>query len=320
VASGLLPLGSVSRAKWASAVLHETTNLFQLQKWYFDLVTTEGTAFLGYAARLRLGPFPFTYRATLISDPVPAQAASRASADSEGGGGAPPASHAHTAEQYTLRSSPDPDELDSGVVTWGCPPLALEGRWDPTTPALTRRLLDDSNGTIDWACLAPGAEAEVTVGGRRLKGLGYVEVLSTTVPPTKLPLDTIIWGRFLGPGTSIVWIEWRGRHPQHRVMVNGADQPAASLVCNGSGASEAVELPGMGARLELGAPRVIREGPLLDILSVAPKLSKRIPGDVGQTHERKLLSEGVFSFPGGAPIHGWAIHEVVKWRSAGQVP
>ena len=44
--------------------------MFSLVKWYFDLVTDDGTAVIAYAARLRLTGVRLTYAATLISPPA----------------------------------------------------------------------------------------------------------------------------------------------------------------------------------------------------------------------------------------------------------
>ena len=42
-----------------------------------------------------------------------------------------------------------------------------------------------------------------------LRGLGYAEHLSMTIPPWRLPIDTLRWGRFLSPERSVVWIDWQ---------------------------------------------------------------------------------------------------------------
>ena len=53
-------------------------------------------------------------------------------------------------------------------------------------------------------------------------GLGYAERLVLTIPPWKLPIETLRWGRFLSPSDWIVWIDWQGEHPQTIVYRNGA--------------------------------------------------------------------------------------------------
>ena len=41
--------------------------MFKLSKWYLDVITEDGSAFIGYAARLEWGPLRVAYGATLLA-------------------------------------------------------------------------------------------------------------------------------------------------------------------------------------------------------------------------------------------------------------
>ena len=262
--------------------------MFRLRKWYFDVVTSDGIAFIGYAARLKWGPLSARYRATLLCRP-----------------GLPPE------ETHTLRRSPDPERLPDGSVSWTCKPLGLNGHWMPTFDPIRRRLFQSPAGTADWEFLAPAAEVVLRLGEMTLEGWGYAEQLVLTTPPWKLNMGDLLWGRFVGADTSVVWVHWKGSGAPPLVMANGVEQPGATLTEN------EIHIPDIQVHLELGPRRVLREGPVLDVLTAVPLLARRLPSGLSGVIERKWLSPGHLTFRGADPVTGWAIHEAVEWHSPG---
>ena len=116
-----------------------------------------------------------------------------------------------------------------------------EGSWlqsvsiEARTPPIRRRLFESADGIVDWSCEMPRAKARIG----EVRGDGYAELLRMTIPPWKLPIDELRWGRFIGGETSVVWIEWRGPLPQKLVFVDGAATDA--VVCD-----DRVELTNVG--------------------------------------------------------------------------
>lgn len=87
---------------------------------------------------------------------------------------------------------------------------------------------ESADGRIDWECRQPAADARVRLaGGREITGLGYAERLRMTIPPWRLPLRTLRWGRFLAAGESWVWIDWQGPHVARFAFRNGGGRAAA---------------------------------------------------------------------------------------------
>ena len=63
---------------------------------------------------------------------------------------------------------------------------------------------------------APAAEVSVSLRGfAPLRGTGYAERILITIPPWRLPIRELRWGRWIGEAASrsVVWIDWRGESP-----------------------------------------------------------------------------------------------------------
>ncbi|HYG82010.1 MAG TPA: hypothetical protein VD861_16550, partial [Pyrinomonadaceae bacterium] len=206
----------------------------------------------------------------------------------------------------TLQESSAPRAVGS-AVEWSSPRLKVAGRWEADAGPIKRILLESSAGKIEWHCLQPRARAEIRVGENvRLVGLGYVEQLTMTIPPWRLPFEELRWGRFLSAEDSLVWIDWRGAHPLNLTFHNGALAEHASLADDRLAAGE--------LSLALDCGTVLREGTLAETaLNMIPGIDRLFPFRILRAHERKWLSHGVLKKPAAEPSTGWAIHEVVRW-------
>ena len=156
-----------------------TVGAFHLSKWYLDCVSEEGTAVVGYFARLRWRSLGLEYAAALVAPED----------------GAPRQVHA-------LRSL-RPPALSGGVCTWRCEAVGVQAEWRALDAPVRRELLRTPAGSIRWTLHQPRSEAHIRLAGDLLpgpgeiRGLGYVEELELTMPPWQLPFDVLLWGRFL---------------------------------------------------------------------------------------------------------------------------
>ena len=126
-----------------------------------------------------------------------------------------------------------------------------------------------------------------------------------TVPPWKLPIDKLLWGRFLNESDSLVWIDWRGPVSTKLVLHNGRRSDAADV-------SESTVSFGESGLLTFGKRTVLREGKLGTVaLAALSAIKKLLPRKVLSVNETKWRSRAQLKNPD--PREGWAIHEVVKW-------
>jgi hypothetical protein len=135
-----------------------------------------------------------------------------------------------------------------------------------------------------------------------------VEHLRLSIPPWRLPISRLRWGRFISATDFLVWIDWCGAYNRRIVYLNGAAVGTDSI------ADSEVVLAGGDAALSLDCGAVLRQGPLgATALAVLPDLDRLFPASILNVHERKWLSRGVLRQPGRPDSVGMAIHEVVEW-------
>lgn len=278
-------------------------NGFHLSKWYLDCVSDEGTALVGYWARLRWGSLALDY-AALLAAPA----------------GAEPS------QFHTLRSPPPP-ALSGSQCTWQCEPLHVEGHWITDAPPVQMDLLDSPADGVRWSIHQPRADARIRFRetGRpgaaihEIRGMGYVETLELTLPPWRLPFNTLRWGRFLSPEHALVWLEWQkgGSHPGAPALGESRRCFAVLdnvLVAEPEITDQTVLLPDLPADLRFHSPRPLREGPLVaTVFGAIPGLTGLLPGTFRRAHESKRLSQADLHLPGQVPARGWSIYEVVTW-------
>jgi hypothetical protein len=258
--------------------------MFRLHKWYLDLVTAEGHVLIAYAARLRWRRLRLGYAAVLHS---------------------PPAGPAREVSDFGRVGRP---RLRDDEVTWEHAPLKLAGRWQGTSPAVRRTLLRNSDGAIRWTCPLPSARVALEWEGRAFHGLGYVERLSLTIPPWKLPFRVLHWGRHASGEHAVVWIAWSGEDHRRFISLDGVAQQGARL--EGAGVRGLAD----GAELEVTQRRDLCRRPALARLSDhLPAGIRRLLGPVGGMHEHKQLGRSAILRDGKPVDRGWAIFEEVTW-------
>ena len=261
-----------------------TSLAFQLSKWYLDCVSDTGEVFLGYCAELRWRLLSISYESALVH--------------SEDAG-------TNTCTSVLNHTLP---ELGSDCLSWNTPALGVRGTWTGPVKDTAETIYSSAEGEIVWSCYIPRSEARVTTpAGSRLTGLGYAEHLSMSVPPWRIPISELRWGRFLSEGEALVWIEWRGPCPRTIVYRNSIRVPALSVDDRQIALAD-------GARVYLDQNCVLRTGALgATVLGSIPAIGRLAPVRILATQECKWRSSAVLSSPGRPDQRGWAIHEVVRW-------
>lgn len=248
-------------------------SVFELIKWYADAVSAEGAFLIAYSARLRYGRASVNYSSVLD-----------------------PAGQRHSLRPSTISAGPD-------GFRWRTPSLAIDARWLPRAPEIRETIFETAEGAVDWHCLAPAADAILSGEAR----LGYLERLHLTIPPWRLPLRTLRWGRYLSLRHSLVWIDWQGDYTRRSVFLDSAPISAAEI------SDHALHLAD-GTSLILDRSLVIRNGGLgSTVLHAIPALRRMAPASVFLLEECKWRSRAQLSRTGEPPDSGWCIHEVVRW-------
>ena len=260
---------------------------FEFSKWYLDAVAENGEVFIGYRANLRWRRLRASYAATLTGGAQGARTKS------------------------TVRPGEEPDFFE-GALAWAEPKLAVAATWRGAAQSTSRVLHETSEGAVVWRCLMPSAEGSITCGGVAIRGLGYVEHLSMTLPPWKLPIDTLRWGRFLSPEHSVVWIDWERESARRTwVFANGAE-------VRGKLSEEDVFFEGGRVRLPQRGRLLLRDGRLSNLLRNLPlplPLRTRLGSRALSIRETKWRTRGFLEFAGAPAVEAWAIHEVVRFRT-----
>jgi hypothetical protein len=252
----------------------------RLSKWYADVVTDDGRAAIAYWGTLQAGRLHASVAGLLRS------------------------AGAAAASAFTVRAGSGP-QLDGERLGWHAPALALHVVAERLAPAISHRLFEAPGGTVDWTAWAPAARVRIAVADATWAGAGYVERLDLTIAPWAVPVDTFTWGRWIGGTSSVVWITWRGPHPLRLAWHDGVavrlDETGPDVVALGDSRltlADHVLLTDAGVGAQLTSLRPLRA----------------LIGRVTRSHQTRWRSRGALELPGSPAQHGWAIHEVVRWR------
>jgi hypothetical protein len=258
---------------------------FRLEKWYFDCVTSDGAVLIGYAARLKWGPIGLSYGARM--------------AKMKGG----PLVQRQCLAFGTVNEG-------RGTISWANDLLKVHGVWTGGEPIPRIVVVDEPSGRIEWQCLGANCAVAVCLDGQRVMGTGYVEKLTMSIPPWKLPFTGLRWGRFISDDRSsyMVWTDMRGRTPRTWVWVNSG-QPVAGIVDSLGVRTDVAELAFLSSE-------PLRSGNVATTLLGRLQFLKRLlPEGLRAIQEDKQVSACVVRTK-GSELTGSSINEVVTWGRA----
>jgi hypothetical protein len=126
-----------------------------------------------------------------------------------------------------------------------------------------------------------------------------------TVPPWRLPMSELRWGRFISDQDCIAWVDWKGPF-SNRFAIHNSELLVPKIVSDSN-----LVLPGIS--LDMYGSFTLREGDLrTSVLPNSPALAKLLPDALFGIHEHKWVSRGLCR-AANHTSSGWAIHEVVHW-------
>ena len=253
------------------------SSTFSLQKWYFDLVDADGATWIGYSGEIR-------YRRMR----VPFSSAFRGGED------------AHNALRF---SAPRVTPL---LVSWDAQALGVKYELAGNAVPVERCLFDSPRGSVQWQCFRPSGSATLRHRDGEMSGFGYAELLTMTIPPWRLPLTELRWGRFVTARSALAWIQWEGAAP---LMLAVRDGHATGVRAIGD---DALLIEG-GVELRMTDRMLVRDGMLGETLRPLGPLRGLLPARLTQSQETKWRSRGVMMAAGKVVDEGWVIHERVTF-------
>jgi hypothetical protein len=305
--------------------------LFELRKWYFDVITGGGDVLYAYIViyrilatrRALLSAHLVTSDGRHIRDSVTLPAPSLKHRD-----GIEIAGHKLERTAPGLRLFLDLPKLRVDLL------YAPAGDWRPNGKGV---LLNKGRRTLIWEVPLFRAAVSGTIEpqGEKLDagGTGYHDLVRTDIPPWRLPAKELVWGRAHFPSASLVWNQLttregavhqnilvkQDRWPAHEPGRNGSVRPRPRWIDDYQFRLADPAPPGTALishpafSLFLEENRVLEESPVSTPDRIAwPPLRKTLDGFSGRPEERKVVSEARLEM-GGCRERGLALHERVAW-------
>lgn len=269
---------------------HLSGGNFHLSKWFLDFVGGNREAMIFYAAKLTWYGWSTTYTSWLSYDAI---------------------SGVRLKSRFRNIQVP---QIKDKLITWENTKFGLSGIWESLAEMIEARIFDSEEGYLDWKCYQPASKVKLRINDRILEGRGYAEQLVLTVPPWKIPMNELRWGRFGSDENNLVWIELREKEKQQWLWLNG-DKIESCII-----EDDHVSLPDMDLVLHLDRGVVLESEK--KIFSVVQKLIHYIPGfnkvipiSFLMADETKWLSKGQLQTPNKTLSNGMAIHELVNFKA-----
>jgi hypothetical protein len=257
---------------------------FALTKWYLDSVDAAGRSAILYSTALHWGSARVGWHGLSVSEP-----------------------DLRISHRSSVRPTPLPAR-EGDRLAWRADSLGCVVDCAPTVSPFALRLLDRTDGILEWRCEAPAARVDVSLtDAPPLSGVGYAECLSLTFPPWRLPIEELRWGRWVSDSgvRSLVWIDWRGPHPRTDVFLDGRPQ-ASPVVADGQVRAGEV-------RLVAATRRPLYSRSVGSALAGLGPLLSMLPASWHDVDDTKWISRARLDGPEGAIDEGWCIDELVRF-------
>jgi len=262
---------------------------FHLSKWFLDFTGESGEAMIFYSAKLTWHRWSASYTSWLDYNP---------------------GSRVEVKSRFRKVNIP---QLKGTQITWNDSIFGISGIWKSAAPMIEARIYNSEEGFLDWKCFQPASKVRLQLNGRILEGSGYAEQLILTVPPWKIPMDELRWGRFVSNDNNLVWIELREKTRYKWLWINSDKISDCTIE------DDRILIPERNLVLHLDRGVTLESEK--KISSVVGKVIRYIPGfnkvmPIGflMADEIKWLSRGELQNNSSTIVSGRAIHELVKFN------
>jgi len=268
----------------------EKAGKFCLNKWYLDFTSEAGEAMIFYSAKLNLNHWSAKYTSWLNYD---------------------------TVSGVTVKSRfsdvPIPILLGNEIV-FNDELNSVAGKWNSKADMIRYRIFESAEGFLDWNCFQPASNVTIELPDRKLTGIGYAEQIIMTIPPWKIHMDGLLWGRFVSDGYNLVWISFGKDASNSWVWLNG-ESKGNCLIEN-----ELVRIPDMNLELTMDRGATLEsERKILSIaartIHLIPVLHKIMPFRFLTAGGSKWLNRSELRIKGNVVTAGMSIHEFVNFKT-----
>lgn len=267
---------------------NEQAGKFHLNKWYLDFTGEDGEAMIFYSAKLSLYRWSADYTSWLDYNPV-----------------------SGVTLKSRFRDVPTPRLLNHEIA-FDDGSESITGIWNARAEKIRLRIFESAEGFLDWICCQPASAVTIRLPDRTLTGSGYAEQIIMTVPPWKVHMNGLLWGRFVSDEYSLVWLSLGKDEMKNWLWLNG-ERKGGCLVEN-----DFIRIPGMNLELTMDRGATLESG--MKILSVVartirfvPILHKVIPFRFLTAGGNKWLSRSELRMNGNVVAAGMSIHEFVNF-------
>ena len=210
-----------------------------------------------------------------------------------------------TREESRLKKVP---VKSSGKIRISIPALQVTGAWNTSDKCISETLYSRAGKQITWNCFQPRSKVTVHIGSQVFEGLGYAETITLPFHPRRLPIDLLLWGRYLSPGYTIIWIEWQGAYPLKKIYVNGMEQSDAKIE------HDKITFGNLNMALHLKKAHPIKNNPLSALASRYPFLKYLFSRRFLSSQEIKYSGTGVLVKNDEIIDTGRTLYETVHWK------
>ena len=263
--------------------MRPSTESFQFTKWYLDGVSTAGQVLVAYWTELRWRGLHLTWHSVAHTDP------------------------SGSLQEQTSLVPVAPPALGHRMLTWAAPALGLSLEYQSLAPSYSLLLHATTDGSVLWYCEVPVARVTGTRRGRPPMELtGYAERMEFSLPPWRLPIRELRWGRWIADSgqRGLVWNDWRSEdRPRTWVVLDGNELQDGRVFDDGVAARD--------FSLKLVEPRELRSRVLSELVDRVPGLSHLLPETIMALRETRWMARGELRQRGGHSVWGTAIFEHV---------
>lgn len=196
----------------------------------------------------------------------------------------------------------------SDHATIGIRALQVTGEWKADSKSITETLYRKGRKAVTWNCFQPRSKVRVRIGLQLFEGLGYAETLTLPFHPGQLPIDILLWGRYVSGGYTIIWIEWKGPYPLKKIYVNGIEQTDAKIE------HDQIIFGNLGITLLFRQAHSIKNNPLSALASRYPFLKFLFSQRFLSSQEIKYSGTGVLIKNDKIIDTGRTLYETVHWK------